>query len=361
MIMPAPALDDRTFDDLVREGLALLPTYAPEWTDHNVSDPGITLVELLAYFSDILLYRIGRITPAARLQFLRLLAGRPDIDFAGPDPLATSGTGDELQRAIDSAVRELAHMDCAVTPRDFERFALAAAKRAMPEQHVRARCLPNTDLSGEASRSGGDLRNHVTLVLAPADDTPPDTAARLREAVRADLAGRCLLTVHLHVVPPVVLEVGLGFDLALRPGASLHAALADIRDALQRRFIGTHADDAPNPHGFGQPLHLSAVAAAIDHAPGVDYVENVSVLALGTRAHADDADLGVQLGTTSTVGIDTRLGGPPGFDRLLRDSDGALASVVLQPWEVLHLLVLNAHVHVIGHAADYPAEGGDHA
>ena len=52
MNTPATALgrnpDDLDFDDLVREGLALLPAYAPEWTDHNPSDPGVTLVELLA-------------------------------------------------------------------------------------------------------------------------------------------------------------------------------------------------------------------------------------------------------------------------------------------------------------------------
>src|SRR5688572_15768208 len=70
-----PTLDDRTFDDLVGEAITLLPTLAPEWTNHNPSDPGITLIELLAYFTEILVYRLGRVAPTTRLQFLKLLGG----------------------------------------------------------------------------------------------------------------------------------------------------------------------------------------------------------------------------------------------------------------------------------------------
>lgn len=71
--MLTPKLDDRSYDDLLQEGLSLLPVVAPGWTNHNPSDPGITLVELLAYFTEMLVYRIGRITPASKLQFLSLI------------------------------------------------------------------------------------------------------------------------------------------------------------------------------------------------------------------------------------------------------------------------------------------------
>jgi hypothetical protein len=49
MGVPLPNLDDRRWIDLVEEGRSLLPFYAPQWTDHNIHDPGITLLEL---FSD---------------------------------------------------------------------------------------------------------------------------------------------------------------------------------------------------------------------------------------------------------------------------------------------------------------------
>ena len=49
MGLPVSNLDDRTFQDLVREARAMIPHYCPEWTDHDLSDPGITLIELFAW------------------------------------------------------------------------------------------------------------------------------------------------------------------------------------------------------------------------------------------------------------------------------------------------------------------------
>jgi hypothetical protein len=55
----APILDDIEFDALFEQGRALIPRFAPEWTDHNLHDPGITLLDLLAWLVDIQVYRIG--------------------------------------------------------------------------------------------------------------------------------------------------------------------------------------------------------------------------------------------------------------------------------------------------------------
>ena len=46
-ILP-PDLDDRRWKDIVDEARGLIPKYAPQWTDHNPSDIGITLIELFA-------------------------------------------------------------------------------------------------------------------------------------------------------------------------------------------------------------------------------------------------------------------------------------------------------------------------
>ena len=45
MALPAPHLDDRRFQDLVDEAKRLVQQRCPEWTDHNVSDPGVTLID----------------------------------------------------------------------------------------------------------------------------------------------------------------------------------------------------------------------------------------------------------------------------------------------------------------------------
>jgi hypothetical protein len=72
-----PNLDDRTWADLADEGRALIPVYGPEWTDHNASDPGITLVELLAWKTEMDIYRLNQVTDAERLRFLKLVGVRP--------------------------------------------------------------------------------------------------------------------------------------------------------------------------------------------------------------------------------------------------------------------------------------------
>ncbi|MDO8673640.1 MAG: putative baseplate assembly protein, partial [Dehalococcoidia bacterium] len=73
MTLPSPNLDDRKFQDLVDECKRMIPRYCPEWTDHNVSDPGVTLIELFAWMVDILLYRLNRVPEKNYIKFLELI------------------------------------------------------------------------------------------------------------------------------------------------------------------------------------------------------------------------------------------------------------------------------------------------
>jgi predicted phage baseplate assembly protein len=73
-----PTLDTRTWAELTGEARTLVPRLAPDWTDHNVHDPGITLIELLAWLSELLLFRVDRVSPALRRAFLRLVGVTPE-------------------------------------------------------------------------------------------------------------------------------------------------------------------------------------------------------------------------------------------------------------------------------------------
>jgi hypothetical protein len=68
-----PDLDDRRWADLVDEGRALIPLFAPGWTDHNIHDPGITFMELFAGETELDLYRINRVPPSHVRKFLALV------------------------------------------------------------------------------------------------------------------------------------------------------------------------------------------------------------------------------------------------------------------------------------------------
>lgn len=73
MPLPRPVLDDRSYEQLRDELVRRIPVYAPEWTDHNPSDPGIALLELFAFLGENLLFRFNQIPETARLELLHLL------------------------------------------------------------------------------------------------------------------------------------------------------------------------------------------------------------------------------------------------------------------------------------------------
>lgn len=77
MPLPAPSLDDRRFQDLVDEAKRAIPRHCPEWTNHNLNDPGVALIELFAWMQEQLLYRLNQVPDRLYLHFLDLVGVRP--------------------------------------------------------------------------------------------------------------------------------------------------------------------------------------------------------------------------------------------------------------------------------------------
>src|SRR5690554_249293 len=73
MALPSPILDNRSYQQLRDELVQKISVYAPEWSDHNATDPGITLLELFAFLGENLLFRFNQIPEATLLAYLRLL------------------------------------------------------------------------------------------------------------------------------------------------------------------------------------------------------------------------------------------------------------------------------------------------
>jgi hypothetical protein len=96
--LPTPILDDRSYQQLRDELIRRIPVYAPEWTDRNPSDPGITLIELFAFLGENLLFRFNQIPDATKLAFLRLLqiplrpatSARAMLTLVNSDPTGAS-------------------------------------------------------------------------------------------------------------------------------------------------------------------------------------------------------------------------------------------------------------------------------
>lgn len=77
MPLPTPNLDDRSFQDIVDEAKRKIPQYTPEWTNHNVSDPGVALIELFAWMSEMVLYRYNQVPERLYTHFLNMVGIEP--------------------------------------------------------------------------------------------------------------------------------------------------------------------------------------------------------------------------------------------------------------------------------------------
>jgi predicted phage baseplate assembly protein len=105
-------LDDRRFEDLLEESHALVKQSCPEWTDAKASDPGITLIELFAWMTDMLSYRINRLPEKIHVALLNLLGVQLQ-----PPRAATTDLRLRLENPPTRAIRIPAHVTEAATPR----------------------------------------------------------------------------------------------------------------------------------------------------------------------------------------------------------------------------------------------------
>ena len=173
MPIPLPNLDDRTFDDLTPEARALIPGLAPDWTNHNVSDPGITLIELLAWLTEMLLFQVNQVPPAHTEKFLRLLNG----------PSWTRPDTQSLDAAARQTALELRQRYRAVDAGDYEALALAADGRVQ-----RVRCVPDRNLE---AADPGQRRALARRTSAWSSSPGVPLTSRIRRSRRTSCARRC--------------------------------------------------------------------------------------------------------------------------------------------------------------------------
>ncbi|HEY5835594.1 putative baseplate assembly protein [Streptomyces sp.] len=181
MSLPRPHLDDRRFQDLVDEAKRMVQQRCPEWTDHNVSDPGVTLIEAFAHMVDQLIYRLNRVPDKHHVALLDLIglrlfppsAARTDVTFwlsapqPGPVPVREGTEVATVRTETEQAVVFTTERDLVIVP--CELTALAVRQ---------------TDL-----RAQGDLRARSDLAAAADPRAAPEPRTVDRTAELADARG----------------------------------------------------------------------------------------------------------------------------------------------------------------------------
>ena len=280
MPIPLPDLDDLTFAELTDQARALIPGLYPDWTDHNPSDPGIALVELLAWFTEMLLFGTNEIPDRNVDKFLRLLNGP---DWAPAE-------GEAQADAVRGTLLRLSERYRATTADDYEYLVTHTWPGTGPALELgpaagvrRVRCLPARNLSAPdpATRAQPAPGQLSVVVLPDPGPDPADVRPQPDPGLLAGLAAffepRRILTTGVHVVGPEYVDVGVGANLALREDAPPDAALASARAALSA-FAHPYTgglDGAGWP--FGRAVYVSEVDAALERLPLIDFVEEVAL------------------------------------------------------------------------------------
>ena len=169
-----PALDTIEFDQLVELARGLIPRYAPDWTDHNLHDPGMTLIDLLAWIVDQQVYRAGFVGGRHQRAFAALLGRQPEEPAAArglvwPDRPVRDGRFVVAGSALTSRSHQDQHFalehDLYVAPAVLARVSVTVDGVAMPP--------PSLDLDG-GSWTLGDGGGMAGTVVELTFDGPLD-------------------------------------------------------------------------------------------------------------------------------------------------------------------------------------------
>lgn len=281
MTLPLPNLDDRTYADLVEEARSLIPIECPQWTDHNPTDTGIILIELLAWLTEMVLYRVNRIPDQNFATFLTLLKDEKWELLNESTPEVRNAT---LKAAIRETVLELRQRYRAVTCEDFEQLVLQDWNQTQSlgtdGMVKRVRCIPQWNLEHTDSNKRKDAPGHVSLVVVPqSSQATPKPTQELREALWKWLDERRLLTTHHHVVEPDYVKVKVNAKLYIEEGAEPEKVRKSAMDQMKRFFHPLASGSYWHGQGwpFGRSVYVSELYELLDKLAGVTFVTDLTL------------------------------------------------------------------------------------
>jgi len=261
MGLKIPNLDKKDFDIRLQEAIAKLPAYSKDWTEYNLSDPGITIVELLAWISDINSYKLNRIRTEHEEALLKLLVGKDSSEDKEEDEKIDSFA--KLEQELFSTYK-------AVTLKDYENIILEN------EEIIRAKA------------SVDKKRNIVTIIVVPkinsilkdVKDTEtienePSDAMKLLSELKEYIQLRVLLTTKVKIVYPEYTPVNT--NIVIQTQYQDTVALKNlIISKLQEFFNSTFGIKQRAAWEFGKNIKIPDIYFLLNEIKGIDIIDSVS-------------------------------------------------------------------------------------
>lgn len=337
MSFELPKLDTQTYAQLLTELVRRIPQYTDQWTDYNDSDPGITLLQMLAWIDESLLYQADRIPTTTDENFLRWVLGlafsnnvteystaaqkQHDADFlALQATLAQIESGPPVSRATLQRDVLLYQQQpyMALTLPNAEQLALETNRviAAQIAQQAKGATTPLMVARADATMRGEAIVVHI-LADAPVAYTYPSwpnkseylgstTTARsllllqpvdasgatntLLAAVRKYLAPRVVAGNALLVAPAQLTPIDLTITVRCLPGSNLAPILGALVSLLYDYLLPTGG-----PVGgwrYGEAPSADDLAHLVLGTPGVEDIEAFDYTYLPTVVPGVMAQLG---------------------------------------------------------------------
>ncbi len=260
MPLPVPQLDDRDFEQLATEARSLIPKYLPDWTDHNPSDPGITVLELFAFLFEAAIYQNNRVPERSLEQFAALVGVQHQ-------------PGARIEETLGQAINAAHASERAITSDEFAAWAIEAA----PSDSVSRSQTVTEAVALPALQVNAPTIKVVIVPSHPDDPAAPVPTTALRQAVYEGLRQRCLITTRLQVMGPDYTDVSIAIRVVYDVNSRLDRA------GVQQQVTQTIKDFLNPLHGgkdgtgwvFGRPVFRSELYQQVEGIAGVDHVQRL--------------------------------------------------------------------------------------
>ena len=267
MPIQIPNLDDRNYEQLLKEADGVIARYFPEYADLGPSDPAMALKELFCYYFDVTMYQLNRVTPAARNNFASLLGIAPVY-------------GEPPEEALRQALSKLSRVDRAITPADIETIIIKASQPTA-DDGAQNELLCSEPVLRVCVRGGTGAGDPVRVFIVQRG-----AISEIKKKHRTDLLN---LYAYLRSCGPIgtryiiahspISSIDVSTEIVKRTTSTISSdkLATDIKNKLIAYIHPLTGGDGGNGWEFGKPISRGDIYGLIEGMPGVDHVKSLYI------------------------------------------------------------------------------------
>jgi hypothetical protein len=283
-----PDLATRTYKDILEEMISTIPKYSEEWTNYNPSDPGIMILETLAWIFDATFYRINMIPEESYINFMTLIAGaRGDevdkqLEILKKDPNSdryhieileylkeiegSKKRGQKNKNIMEMkavALRFINSKYRAITEEDFRSLAIEATEK----NHENDPKVKRVEIN-----KGPEGRIDITIISDQLDKYD-----ELKKIVKDYLEPRKLLCTKINVTEPDYSPVNIYIEVVCLLNTRQDMTADRIRKNILEFLDPLKGGDDKKGWGYGRPLTVFELYHIVEETEGVDHARSVII------------------------------------------------------------------------------------